>query len=58
MTGSNFLIRAVQILNNKYQKINFKCEGLNIDFPDWIKKATINPKNGDHKCFQYITTVA
>ena len=31
-----------------------------IDSPDWIKKkkATINPKSTDNKCFQYTASVA
>ena len=39
--------------NCKYHKVNFKCGGSYIDSPDWIKKkkATINPKNTDDKCF-------
>ena len=34
--------------------------GSYIDFPDWIKKrkATMNLKNTDNKCFQYVVTVA
>ena len=45
----------------------YKCHGVNfihggsyIDSPDWLKKkkATINPKNTDDKCFQYAATVA
>ena len=34
--------------------------GLYIDSPDWIKKkkATINPKKTDDKCFQYAATFA
>ena len=38
----------------------FKCDGSYIDSPDLIKKkkATINPKNEDDKCFQNATTVA
>ena len=31
----------------------FRCGGSYIDSPDWIKKATINPKNEDGKRFQY-----
>ena len=31
---------------------------LYIDFPDQIKKVTINPVNNDNKCFQYAATVA
>ena len=31
-----------------------------IDSPEWLKnkKAIINPKNNDDKCFQYALTVA
>ena len=31
-----------------------------MDSPKWIKnkKATINPKNNDDKCFQYALTAA
>ena len=31
-----------------------------MDSPKWLKnkKATINPKNNDHKCFQYVFTFA
>ena len=32
---------------NNCHKINFKDSGLYIDSPDWLKKATINPKNND-----------
>ena len=44
----------------KRHKVNFKRGGLYIDSPNWIKtkKATINPKNKDNKCFQYAATVA
>ena len=44
----------------KCHNINFSCGGLYIDSPDWIKKkkATINLKNTDDKCFQYSKTVA
>ena len=42
------------------RKVNFKRGGSYIDSPDWIKnkKATINPKNEDDKCFQCAATVA
>ena len=44
----------------KCHKVNFKCSGSYIDSPDWIrkKKTTINPKNTDDKCFQYVVIVA
>ena len=40
--------------------VNFKRGGSYIDSPNWIKKkkATINPKNEDNKCFQYTATIA
>ena len=40
--------------------VNFKCGGSCIDYSDWIKKkkATINPKKRDDKCFQYAVRVA
>ena len=43
----------------KCHKVNFNRVGSYIGSPDWIKKkkATINLKNTDHKCFQYAATV-
>ena len=47
-------------MHNKCHKINFKHGSSDTDSPDWIKKkkATINPKNADNKCFQYVVAVA
>ena len=44
----------------KCNRVIFSRGGSYIDSPDWIKKkkATINPKNTDDKCFQYAATVA
>ena len=43
----------------KCHKINFRRGGSYIDSPDLIKKkAKINPKNTDDKCFQLAATVA
>ena len=58
--GNDFIFGSVQFLYYKCHKVNFKRGGSHIDFPDWIKKkkATINPKNTDDKCFQYTATVA
>ena len=60
MRGSDFIFDCVNLLYYKCHIINFKRDGLRIDSPDWIKKkkATINPKNKDDKCFQYAATVA
>ena len=43
----------------KCDRVNFIGGGSYIDSPDWIKKkkATINQKNTDDKCFQYAATV-
>ena len=44
----------------KCHKVNFRRGGSYIDSPDWMKKkkATINPKNKNDKCFQYAATFA
>ena len=59
MRGSDYIFDSVQLLYYKCQSINFKREGSYIDSPDWIKKkkATINLKYEDDKCFQYAATV-
>ena len=59
MRGSDFIFNSVQLLYCKCHKVNFRRGGSNTDSPDWIKnkKATINPKNKDDKCFQYTATV-
>ena len=60
MEGSDFIFDSVQLMNYKRHKVNFKRSGSNIASPDWIKKkkAIINPKNEDDKCFQYAAAVA
>ena len=41
-------------------KVNLNRKGSYIDSPDWTKqkKATIDLKNAENKCFQYVATVA
>ena len=58
--GSELIFELVQLLYYKCQKVNFKCGGLYIDSPDWIKKknATINPRNRDDKLFRFAVAVA
>ena len=58
--GRDFIFDSVQLTYRKCHKVNFKCSGSYIDSPDWIrkKKTTINPKNTDDKCFQYVVIVA
>ena len=60
MRGSDFIFDSVQLMYCKCHKVNFRGGGSCIDSPDWIKnkKAIINPKNKDDKCFQYAVTVA
>ena len=43
----------------KCDKVNFRRGGSSVGSPDWIKKkkATINPRNEDGRCFQYGMTV-
>ena len=58
--GSDCIFDSVQLMCYKCHKANFRRGGSYIDSPEWIKKkkATINPKKKDNKCFQYAVTVA
>ena len=60
MEESKFIFDSVQIMYCKCYKVNFSRVGSYIDSPDWNKKkkATINSKNGDDECFQYVVKVA
>ena len=60
MKVSDFVFDYVNLLYNKRQKINLKCNVWYIDSPDWIKnkKPTINPINDDDHSFQYAGTIA
>ena len=50
---SNFVFDSVDLLTVHIHKINLKRGKSYIKSPDWIfsKRATINPKNKDNKCF-------
>ena len=54
MRGSVFIFDSVQLMYYKCHKVSFKRGGSYVDSLDQmkIKKATINPKNEDDKCFQ------
>ena len=43
-----------------FNKTSLNRDGSYIDSPKWIKnkRSTINPKNNDHKYFQYAVTLA
>ena len=60
MRGSEFGFDGVNALYYDLNKISLnRCKSY-IDSTAWIKnkKATINPKNNNDKCFQYALTVA
>ena len=60
MRGSEFIFDCVDLLEYKLNKLYMnKKGGSYIDCPKWLKnkKATINPKNNDGKCFQFALTV-
>ena len=60
MRGSEFVYDSVDALHYNLNKVSLSRGGSYIDFPKWLKnkKATINPKNKDDKCFQYALTIA
>ena len=60
MRGSEFIFDSVYSFYYNLNKISFSRGGSYIDSPKWLKnkKATINPKNNDDKCFQYALPVA
>ena len=58
--GSEFVFDSLSSSYYKHHKGSLKKGGSYIDTSKWLenKKATINPKNNDDKCFQYAITVA
>ena len=58
--GSDFEFDGVNFLYYDFNKKSINRGGSYIDSPKWLKdkKSTINPKNNDHKCFQYAVTLA
>ena len=57
---NNFVFESVDLLSYSFHKISLKRGKSYIKSPEWIlnKRATINPKNKDNKCFQYSITAA
>ena len=60
MKGSDFEFDGVNFFYYDFNKTSIYRGGSYIDSPQWLKnkKSTINPKNNDHKCFQYAVTLA
>ena len=56
MKGSEFVFDSVDFLEYKLNKIGLNRGGSYVDSPKWLKnkKATINPKNDDDKCFHIL----
>ena len=46
MRWNHFIHDSVQLMYCKFYKVNFRCGGSYIDYPDWVKKkkAAINKK--------------
>ena len=55
----NLFFNSVDLLHYNLGKINLNRGGSYINSPNLLKnkKATINPKNNDDKCFQYSLAV-
>ena len=60
MKGRDFVPNSVDLLYYHLHKISLKRGKSYVDSPKWLKnkKATINPKNNDDKCFQYAIIAA
>ena len=58
--GSGFVFENVDLLTFSFHKISLKRVKSYIKSSEWVlnKRATVNPKNKDNKCFQYSMTVA
>ena len=58
--GSNFVFESVGLLSYHIHKTSLKRGNSYIKSPEWIasKKAIINPKNKDDRCFEYSIVVA
>ena len=59
MRGSDFECDGINFFYYNFNKTSIYRGGSYIDSPKWLKdkKSTINPKNNDHKCFQYAATL-
>ena len=60
MRGSDFEFDGVNFLYYDFNEISLNRGGSYIDSPKWLKdkKSTINLKNNNDKCFQYVVTLA
>ena len=60
MRGSDFEFDGINFFNYNFNKTSIDRGGSYLDSPKWLKdkKSTINPKNNDLKCYQYVATLA
>ena len=60
MRGSEFIFDGVDVLYYDLNKVSLNRGKSYTESPEWLKnkKATINPKNNDNRCFQYALNVA
>ena len=58
--GSNVVFGSVDLLSYHIHKTSLRRGNSYIKSPEWIlnKRATINPKNHDNKCFEYYIAIA
>ena len=58
--GSNFVFESVGLLSYHIHKTSLKRGNSYIKSPEWIasKKAIINPKNKEDRCFEYSIVIA
>ena len=58
--GRDFEYESIDLLSYHIHKTSLKRGKSYMKSPEWVvdKRATINPKNGGNKCFQYSITVA
>ena len=60
MRGSDFEFNGINFFYYNFSKTSIYRGGSYTDSPKWLKDktSTVNPKNNDHKCFQYVSTLA
>ena len=58
--GSDFVFESVDLLSYHFHKTSLKRRKSYMKAPEWVinKRAIINPKHEDNKCFQDSITVA
>ena len=60
MKGSDFVFNGINYFYYDFNRVSISKGGSYIEPPKWLKdkNSTVNQKNNDYKCFQYVTTLA